>query len=157
MKTSSKFSTLNKKSFSTDSFQENITLKKFSIIASETLKQQDDADFRKNLDIILKKVVILYQVYNRHKINIESLNLYNNKNKFCLTQRQIECLTHLAMGKTIKGIALLLGCSPANVEGHIHRIKQKTHVYTTNALIDFFWRNIFENEILTIFYQRNFG
>ncbi len=58
-----------------------------------------------------------------------------------LTSRQAECLTHLSMGKTIKQISNILGCSGRTIEDHINILKRKLCTYSTADLIDCFWRN----------------
>lgn len=62
-------------------------------------------------------------------------------NMIRLTARQAECLTHLSMGKTIKQISNILGCSSRTIEDHINLLKRKLDVYSTAELIDCFWRN----------------
>lgn len=58
-----------------------------------------------------------------------------------LTARQAECLTYLAMGKTLKQIASMLNCSSRTIEDHVNLLKNKLGVYSTAELIDCFWRN----------------
>jgi PAS domain S-box-containing protein len=58
-----------------------------------------------------------------------------------LTKREAECLTHIAMGKTVKEAAKLLVCSPKTVEAHINKLKPKLGGVTTKELISYFWSN----------------
>ncbi len=58
-----------------------------------------------------------------------------------LTSRQAACLTYLSIGKTVKQVANLLGCSTRTIEDHINILKRKLNVYSTAELIDCFWRN----------------
>ncbi len=64
-----------------------------------------------------------------------------NSQTINLTARQAECLTCLAMRKTIKQVASTLDCSTTTVEDHIDRLKSKLGVCTTSGLIDRFWSN----------------
>jgi DNA-binding CsgD family transcriptional regulator len=112
--------------------------------------KRDDQEFIKKIDLVLKRVIALYQVYNGNIANIESLYLLESKNKIHLTPKQVECLIHLAMGKSIKRIALFIGCSQSNIEGYICRLKRKFGLHTTDALITFFWQNILGRDILDL-------
>lgn len=73
--------------------------------------------------------------------NTKSYYLILDDRTIKLTAKQAECLTHLAMGKTIKQISNMLECSSRTIEDHIHLLKRKLGVYSTVGLIDCFWRN----------------
>ncbi len=47
----------------------------------------------------------------------------------CLTERQIEVLTHLAEGKTVKEVAHILHLSHKSVDSHKYRIMNRLHVH----------------------------
>ncbi len=47
----------------------------------------------------------------------------------CLTERQLEVLTHLAEGKTVKEVAHILHLSHKSVDSHKYRIMNRLHVH----------------------------
>jgi DNA-binding CsgD family transcriptional regulator len=57
-----------------------------------------------------------------------------------LTPREIECLKHLALGKSVKQIAGFLDLSPRTIESYINKAKEKTGYTVRQKLINEFIR-----------------
>lgn len=128
------------------SLSKTIRSEEFSNIKYRCLRGQDSKYFIEKIDIILEAIITIYKVYsNNQELEFISLNFYYDRRIVRLTSKQLVCLTHLAMGRSNKRIANLLGCSLSNVEDHICRLKQKTGLYTTDALIDFFWKKYLDD------------
>lgn len=62
--------------------------------------------------------------YSGKKPKINSTNAFS-----CLTERQLEVLTHLAEGKTVKEVAHILHLSHKSVDSHKYRIMNRLHVH----------------------------
>ncbi len=62
--------------------------------------------------------------YSGKKPKINSTNALS-----CLTERQLEVLTHLAEGKTVKEVAHILHLSHKSVDSHKYRIMNRLHVH----------------------------
>lgn len=59
-----------------------------------------------------------------------------------ISKRELQILTLLSTGKTMKEIANLFNLSPRTVEVHIKNLKWKTKSLTTSSLIDLYWRYV---------------
>lgn len=55
---------------------------------------------------------------------------------FHLSPREVECLHYLILGKTVKGIGLILGISYRTIYQYLANVKFKMNVYTNNQLIE---------------------
>lgn len=60
-----------------------------------------------------------------------------------LSKRELECLSFLSMGKSIKEIANTLQLSSRTVEAYNNNIKRKLNLYRKSDLVKYFW-SIFE-------------
>lgn len=69
------------------------------------------------------------------EINIKKYYLGGLFNDLSFSQREAECLKHLANGKSAKQIARLLNLSPRTVETHVNNIKLKTDCSTLQELL----------------------
>ena len=61
---------------------------------------------------------------------------------FTLSPRQFECLSLLAKGKTVKGIALILNIGESTVEDHFDKIKIKSGITYLSQLVEMFLENL---------------
>jgi DNA-binding CsgD family transcriptional regulator len=68
-----------------------------------------------------------------------------------LTKREIECLYHLSLGKTIQEIALAADISPATVTYHVNNIKSKGKLNSRSQLVQMFMRN---RDLLNVAFNR---
>ncbi len=87
---------------------------------------------------------LLNLCYSNYLCNLDGTTNYyvvSNDKNIKLTLKQAECLTHLAMGKTVKQIAKTFECSQSTVLTHVKVLKRKLGVFSTSALIDCFWKN----------------
>lgn len=68
-----------------------------------------------------------------------------NKKQSYLTQRELECLSLLAKGKTIKRTASLMCVSPRTIETLQNNMKERTELYSREQLIEMFFQNDLAN------------
>lgn len=66
--------------------------------------------------------------------NIGSASI-SQENRFQLTEREIEVLSHLAKGLTNKEIGVSLTISEQTVKEHLKHIMEKTHCTTRTAVL----------------------
>ncbi len=71
-----------------------------------------------------------------NSIPIKKLRLTGALTGETLTQKQINCLSHLIEGKTAKEVAKLLGLSYRTVEGHINKLKLRFSCQSKSELIN---------------------
>ena len=107
-----------------------------------------ETDFPKMLRMVLNEEFILHEGCNTSKTNKPAYSVLIDSNHTAfLTNKQLECLIHLATGKTMKQIASVFNCSISNIETYFHTIKRKFSVFTTTALIKCFWKAFINNNI----------
>lgn len=105
------------------------------------------APLKENNDIIgtlglAMDVTHMFAVYNDY-IRLASINhslptpsfKKDSTNKLILSNRQIECLALLNVGKTVKEIGKILELSPRTVEDYLNNIKQKLGCRNLRQLI----------------------
>ena len=66
---------------------------------------------------------------------------FEDKSIDCLTNRQQEILTFLAMGDSVKEVARKIHLAPKSVEGHKHRIMKKLGLHDRVLLARYAIRN----------------
>jgi len=71
--------------------------------------------------------------------------------KIVFSKREIECLSLLSSGHSVKETAKILGLSPRTVEDHINKMKWKIRVYNKNELIKIYLDNFDNYEIRKIY------
>jgi len=72
-------------------------------------------------------------------LNFLRKNMLSKKTKVKFSNREFQCITHIAHGKTIKDIARILNISPRTVESYIENVKNKTGLNFKSQLSDLFW------------------
>ena len=81
------------------------------------------------------KIEAFLQELSLQQVNkISTTTRYSHKNSI-LTQRELQCLSHLAKGETAKEIANHLCLSPRTVEAYISHVKFKTDLQTRSDLV----------------------
>jgi DNA-binding CsgD family transcriptional regulator len=65
-----------------------------------------------------------------------------NTEEVVFSRREYECLSHLAMGKTMKETGSILGISPKTVDIHLTNARVKTNCPTTSKLIALYWTKL---------------
>jgi len=71
--------------------------------------------------------------------------------KIIFSKREIECLSLLSSGHSVKETAALLGISPRTAEDHINKMKLKIESYSKNDLIRMYLDNFDNGEIKRIY------
>lgn len=64
-----------------------------------------------------------------------------SKRRPLLTDREVECLRLISIGKTYKEVACCLTLSPRTVESYINSIKYKLNANCKSQIIEYFWKN----------------
>lgn len=89
-------------------------------------------------DSINGRINIIFTEISRTKqgnIKYDDCDLNN-----MLTQREIECLSYIAHGFTMKMIAKKLNISPRTVEQHLRNLKEKFELNTKGQLVELWYR-----------------
>ena len=60
---------------------------------------------------------------------MSTTSTFDDKSIDCLTNRQQEILTFLALGDSVKEVARKIHLAPKSVEGHKHRIMKKLGIH----------------------------
>lgn len=76
-----------------------------------------------------------YVIENKDQDNNMKVIFESKSGFFNLSKREIQCITFMQSGKTMKEIALHLGVSPRTVEHHINNIKKKTNLKYKSQLM----------------------
>lgn len=77
-----------------------------------------------------------YYLLQRHKKKNLSYQLYRHKKNALMTPREMEVLTYLLHGKTIRDIASILVRSMRTIESHFNALKSKFQVSSKSQLIE---------------------
>jgi DNA-binding CsgD family transcriptional regulator len=83
-----------------------------------------------------EKATALLHAAKRYKLNINAEALVDSRKKYgyqfgnlYLTERELECINYLTLGKTAEEVAIILNISKRTVETHILNIKRKTNCF----------------------------
>lgn len=107
---------------------------------SQRLKNSDKDEINYQLqkyifDILKNELHLQTKETNAASSSREKLILKSGKRLVELTQREIECLTHLAVGKSAKQTASIMNVSPRTIEFHLDNIKEKAQCRTKLELL----------------------
>ncbi|MBL0941449.1 MAG: helix-turn-helix transcriptional regulator [Alphaproteobacteria bacterium] len=102
------------------------------------LNSAQHATFGEKVDLYTKREVLDDQKINKflEEIQIKKLSFGVASEKCMITRQEVRCLAHLATGKSIKEVALLIRISPRTVESYIENLKNKTGCSRTTELIN---------------------
>ena len=71
------------------------------------------------------------------KIESKKITLYKGITPITISKRELECLYHVAKGRSMKETAQFLCISPRTVEEYLNNVKEKTGAHNKSELINF--------------------